>query len=109
MNRVDRSDDFARSGRSLVSDDGIDRIAQLDAADAVDHLDFVPEHIVPAGLVVWAARLNDGFAVQGLVDGAGRTYISAALNGQYQTFEVDREDAAEAFDHPFAYGCTLPL
>ncbi len=106
MNRVDRSDEFARSGRSLVSDFPVE---YEDTPDAVDHLDFEPTHIVPDGLKVWAARMSDGFAVQGLVDGAGRTYISCALNGEHQTFDVEPEDAVEAFDHPFAYGCTLPL
>ncbi len=111
MNHVDRSDEFARS-RSLVSDHALEVRSQQDRrdlVDGVDHLDFEPTHIVPDGLKVWAARMSDGFAVQGLVDSAGRTYISCALNGEHQTFDVEPEDAAEAFDHPFAYGCTLPL
>lgn len=109
MNRVDRSDEFARSGRSLVSDSPFEVVAEGTYDADLDHLDFEPTHIVPDGLQVWAARMSDGFAVQGLVDGAGRTYISCALNGEYQTFDVEPEDAAEAFAHPFAYGCTLPL
>ena len=67
--------------------------------------------LIPAGLVAWAGRLSNGFAVQGLVDAEKQCYITCAIPGQglYQTFEVSREDAQDAFEHPFAYGCTLPL
>lgn len=63
----------------------------------------------PEGLVVWNARTNSGYHVQGLVDAEGRTYITAVLNGKSETFEVPRERAAEAFEHPYVFGATLPL
>ena len=63
----------------------------------------------PESLAVWDARTNSGYHVQGLVDAEGRTYITAVLNGKSETFEVRREDAREAFLHPYSYGANLPL
>jgi hypothetical protein len=107
MNRVDRSDAFAASGRSLVSDPPSSSIRLPGRAHpgvALEDGDFVPE-----GLVAWAGRSENGFHVQGLVAADGACFISCALNGAYQTFEVPRANAVEAYAHPFAYGCTLPL
>jgi hypothetical protein len=106
MNRVDRSDAFAASGRSLVSDPVGRRPAPVVLDVALDGDD-----LVPAGLKAWAGRINNGFYVQGLVAADGSIFISAGIPGRnlHQTFEVAAADAAEAFEHPFAYGCTLPL
>lgn len=69
------------------------------------------DDLVPAGLRAWAGRATNGFYVQGLVAADGSIFISAGIPGRglHETFEVKPEDAAEAFEHPFAYGCTLPL
>lgn len=99
-----------RSGVRLVTDPPAPRHTPPPPPPVeIEHLDFEPER--PEGLVAWAGRINNGFAVQGLVDGEGTVYITCAIPGQnlYQTFEVAPEDAADAFEHPFAYGCNLPL
>lgn len=107
MNRVDRSDAFIASGRSVLGD----RPGEYKPTQNVDLVEagLTYEDFLPDGLRAWAGRSSDGFHVQGLVDAAGRTYVSCALNGEYETFEVSPEAAADAFVHPFAYGCTLPL
>jgi hypothetical protein len=63
---------------------------------------------VPSDLAVWAARSASGFYVQGLVAGK-RTFITAVLGAQCETFEVEPEHAVEAFEHPFAFGCTITI
>ena len=64
----------------------------------------------PRAWTVWAARANSGFFVQGLVDAAGgKTYISCGTVAGLETFQVDAAVAADAFDHPYAYGADLPL
>ncbi len=74
---------------------------------AGEAFDFGPHE--PDGLKVWAGRISDGFAVQGLVDAEGRTYVTCALNGEYETIEFEPGQALDAYLHPFAYGFTLPL
>lgn len=103
MNRVDRT-----PGVRLITDHPGASFAP--PPPPVD-LDLSDDDFVPAGLKVWAGRYLNGFAVQGLVDGEGQTYITAAIPGLglYQTFEVAPDIAADAFEHPFAYGCSLPL
>jgi hypothetical protein len=106
MNRVDRSEAYARSGMSIIGDrPGEGRTPPPVALDISDD-DFVPE-----GLQAWAGRVTNGFYVQGLVDAEGTTFISAGIAGRnlHQTWEVPREKALDAFLHPFANGCTLPL
>lgn len=109
MNRVDRSDAFARSGRSLVSDPR-GTAAPAPPAPPVA-LDISDDDFVPQGLKAWAGRIANGFYVQGLVDAEGQTYISAGIPARslHQTWEVAPEQALDAYLHPFAYGCTLPL
>jgi hypothetical protein len=106
MNRVDRSDRFVREGRSLVSDP----VRTAPPAPPVA-LDLSDDDFVPKGLRAWAGRFENGLYVQGLVDADGTTFISAGIPGRdlHQTWEVARVDAADAFEHPFAHGCTLPL
>lgn len=103
---TDRSDEFAASGRSLVSDG---RRPQVPAPPAPPALAVDDDAFVPAGLSVLATRSASGFDVQLLIDGEGQTYVTALLNGACETFEVPRAKALDAFHHPFLYGCTLPL
>ncbi len=104
MRAPERSDAYTASGMSILGDR-----RGAPAPPAPPDVDLSDDDFVPPGLTAWAGRTDNGFHVQGLVAGDGTTFISCALNGAYQTFEVARADAAEAFIHPFAYGCTLPL
>lgn len=104
MNRVDRSEAYARSGMSIIGD----RPGEHRAPPAPP-LDLSDDDFVPKGLRAWAGRVANGLYVQGLVDADGATYISAGIRGQHVTWEVPREHAADAFLHPFAYGCTLSI
>ena len=104
MNRVDRSDAYTRSGMSIIGDrPGEHRAPPPPPVDVSDD-DFVPE-----GLVAWAGRVSNGFYVQGLVAADGSTFISCGIRGEHQTFEVPRDKARDAFDHPYVYGCTILL
>lgn len=69
----------------------------------------LPEFTPPEGLKVWAARSTNGLHVQGLVDGAGCTYVSLAFAGQYETIEFPASVALDAFEHPFAHGFTIAI
>lgn len=75
------------------------------AAPAVELPEFTP----PEGLKVWATRSTNGLHVQGLVDGAGCTYVSLAFAGQYETIEFPASVALDAFEHPFAHGFTIAI
>lgn len=55
------------------------------------------------------SRCTGGLGVQLLWLGADRAAITVTLNGETETFEVHPRDAAAAFEHPYAYGATLPL
>ena len=101
MNRVDRA-----AGVRLVTDSPHTTTAPV--VD-IEGLDFETPDVTPEGLRTWAGRSSYPFHVQGLVDAEGRTYITAVLNDLTQTWEVAPGDALEAFLHPFANGCTLPL
>ena len=107
MNRVDRSEQFIRDGNSILGD----RPGEFRALQSVDLVEagLTHEAFRPAGLRAWAGRSSNGFHVQGLIDAEGRTYISASIRDKHQTWEVLPENAADAFAHPFAYGCVLPL
>jgi len=103
MNRVDRSEAFTRSGRSIVGDRAF--AAPPPPPPPVDLND---DDFVPAGLRAWAGRSTNGIHVQGLVDADGQTYITVVFGRETVTFEVDREHALDAFEHPFAYpACTI--
>lgn len=104
MNRVDRSRAFIESGMTIAGD----RPGEHRAPPPVD-LDINDDDFVPKGLRAWAGRTSNGFYVQGLVAADGTTFISAGVGSQHQTFEVPREDAQDAFEHPYAYGCTILL
>ncbi len=96
-------------GVQLVTDPYGRRVefASPPAPPSVEDFDFGPHE--PEGLKAWAGRVSDGFAVQGLVDAEGRTYVTCALNGEYETIEFEPGQALDAYLHPFAYGFTLPL
>jgi hypothetical protein len=96
-------------GVTLVTDAVGRRVASPTppAPPAGEPFDFGPHE--PEGLKAWAGRISDGFAVQGLVDAAGRTYVTCVLNGETETIEFEPGQALDAYLHPFAYGFTLPL
>jgi len=96
-------------GVTLVTDAVGRRVASPTppAPPAGEPFDFGPHE--PEGLKAWAGRISDGFAVQGLVDAEGRTYVTCVLNGEYETIEFEPGQALDAYLHPFAYGFTLPL
>jgi hypothetical protein len=104
MNRVDRSEAYTRSGMTIIGDR-----AGAPAPPAPPEVALDDDAFVPKGLRAWAGRTSNGFYVQGLVDDEGTTYISAGVGGQHQTFEVPRDKAHDAFEHPYAYGCTILL
>lgn len=97
------------AGVRLITDPPVSpRVVTSVAPDAnVDHLDF--ETDVPAlELVALKGRITAGLGVQLLADVAqGRTFITLALDGETETFEVPAASALDAFDHPFCYGGTL--
>ena len=81
---------------------------ELDAITATAELPVAAEPVVECLL----SELRSGFGVQLLaepMDEGGRSWITCTLNGTSQTFEVPSAKALDAFEHPFAYGCTLPL
>ena len=78
--------------------------------NVVEHLDFetdVPEIQV----VALCGRQNSGLSVQLLttVGADVRAWITLDVNGQTETFEVEPSTALDAYQHPYAYGATLPL
>lgn len=97
------------AGVRLITDPPARYVVTSDATidNSVDHLDF--ETDVPAlELVALKGRITAGLGVQLLADVAhGRTFITLALDGETETFEVPAEHALDAFDHPFCYGGTL--
>ena len=106
MNRVDRSRAYIESGMSVIGD----RPGEHRAPPPPVDVDVSDEDFVPKGLRAWAGRFTNGIAVQGLVDADGATYVSVVFGRQAVTFEVDPEQAVDAFDHPFAYpACTVRL
>jgi hypothetical protein len=61
-------------------------------------------------LIALAGRITAGLSVQLLITPGGedrRAFISLALDGQHETYEVAPEHAMDAFRHPFCYGGTL--
>ena len=104
MNRVDRSRAYIESGMSVIGD------RPGEARPPAPSVDVDDSAFVPAGLKAWAGRFTNGIAVQGLVDDEGQTYISVVFGRQAVTFEVPRDRAVDAFDHPFSYpACTVRL
>lgn len=62
----------------------------------------------PRDLIALRGRITAGLGVQLLVDLLSRqTFITLALDGETETFEVPPSAANDAFEHPFAYGGTL--
>lgn len=99
MNRVDRSEAFIRSGRSIIGDRPAPPAPPIVALDGDD--------FVPKGLRAWAGRSTNGVYVQGLIDADGQTYVTVVFRGRCETREVPREKALDVFEHPFAYGFEL--
>ena len=82
--------------------------------DVLEHLDFETPDVEPdvPATVVLCSRLTAGLGVQLLTnrsDDEPRAWITLVLNGECETFEIQPEDALDAFAHPFAFGGTLPL
>jgi len=62
----------------------------------------------PRDLVALKGRITAGLGVQLIVDLlTSETFITLALDGETETFEVPADKALDAFEHPFAYGGTL--
>lgn len=101
MNRVDRSEAFIRSGRSIVGDRAFATPPPPPPVDLSD------DDLVPEGLRAWAGRSTNGIHVQGLIDAEGTTYVTVVFRGRCETREVPREKAIDVFEHPFAYGFEL--
>lgn len=99
MNRVDRSEAFTRSGMTIIGDR-----AGAPAPPAPPDVALDDDGFVPKGLRAWAGRSEHGIHVQGLVDAEGATYITVCVGRSSETREVPRDQAAEAFAHPFARG-----
>jgi hypothetical protein len=113
MNRVDQSDEFRASGRSLVTDHPAHRPPVSPEHQArEDEIDALLEAARPddVEVVCLLSRLTSGLGVQALwAPENGTTHVTVTLNGETETFEVPPALLREAFDHPFAYGATLPL
>lgn len=113
MLHVDSSDEFRRSGRRLVTDRPKDskrfqtvseQIAALPTALTGEVEEPQPK------LLALAGRSESGFHVQLLWNADERqAYVTAVLDGKSQTFAVPNENAMEAFNHPFCFGCNLNL
>lgn len=106
MNRVDTSDEFRRSGRSLVTDPPGGYPPVSPVRDAVEDALFAALEPERDGVRCLLSRLTAGLGVQALVQG-DRTFITVTLNGATETFEVPGDRLLDAFDHPYAYGATL--
>lgn len=102
MNRVDASDEFLASGRSVITGT---RQPVRDAVEEALGAALEPER---DGVRCLLSRLTAGLGVQALVKG-DETFITVTLNGETETFPVPRDRLLDAFDHPYAYGATLPL
>lgn len=64
----------------------------------------------PETLVALMGRVNSGFYVQLIADTAtGETWLTCSINGETDTFPIPSDKALDAFEHPFAYGCNLPV
>lgn len=105
MNRVDRSDAYTRSGRSIIGD----RVAPAPPPPPPVDLDIEDDDFVPKGLRAWAGRSTNGIHVQGLVDAEGTTYVTVVFGTQCETREIPNDQALDAFEHPFAYGFGIEL
>lgn len=106
MNRVDRSDDFIRSGARLVTDPPIQRLVEKRLAEIppdppIELFEDEPER----ELVALAGRLNAGVAVQLLLDRrTGETFVTTVVAGECLTVPVEPELALDTYRHPGAYG-----
>ena len=73
-----------------------------------------PAELTVAGerqeIVALCGRLYAGLGVQLLWNReTGDTFVTVTLAGENETFEVPRDRAFDAFEHPYAYGATLAL
>lgn len=61
-------------------------------------------------MVALCGRVYSGLGVQLLWSPVtGETFVTVTLGGETETFEVPRDRAMDAYEHPFAYGATLKL
>ncbi|MDH4104395.1 MAG: hypothetical protein OEV29_13605 [Thermoleophilia bacterium] len=61
-------------------------------------------------IVALLGRCYSGLGVQLLWNReTGCTFVTLTLGRNTETFEVPRDRARDAFEHPFAYGATLTL
>jgi hypothetical protein len=106
MNRVDRAD-----GVRLVTDSPHVRPPVSPEHDREREIDALLEAAKPErDVVCLLSRLTAGLGVQALWSPTdGTTWITVVLNGATETFEVPGENLAEAFEHPYVFGATLPL
>lgn len=92
-------------GVRLITDP-VGGVATTPVRDAVEDALFAALEPERDGVHCLLSRLTAGLGVQLLVQG-NRAFITVALNGETETFEVPGDKALDAFDHPYAYGATL--
>lgn len=88
------------------SEEAFNEIAAIPTVDrpAIERTGDTPD------LVALKGRMTAGIAVQLLwARDTGETFVSVTVGPKSQTFTVPAEDALDAFDHPFVYGCTIAL
>jgi hypothetical protein len=109
MNRVDSSDAFRASGRSLVTDYYGNSPPVSPVRETVADALLAAAEPNRSGVTALLGRMSAGLGVQALVNGDGETFITIWLNGATETFPVPAAKLLDAFDHPYVYGATLPL
>jgi len=97
-------------GVHLVTD-SVGRVAHtlppVSPGEPIEPFDFEAAED-PRELVALKGRITAGLGVQLLVDlRTSETFITLALDGETETFDVPSDRALDAFEHPFAYGGTL--
>lgn len=89
-----------------------------EAAEEIADVAVTTEPVTPAKVetetgticIALLGRVTAGLGVQLLWNPlTGETFLTVALNGETETFSVPPEAAKEAFDHPYAFGASLPL
>lgn len=92
---------FASEAAAEIDAIPVTDVVRLEQAEDVDR----PEIIALCG------RQNSGLSVQLLttVGDDVRAWITLDVGGRTETVEIRPQDALDAFQHPYAYGATLPL
>lgn len=103
---VETIGDWERRRGLELTEQQIESLPEIPEPGTTVKLDEAPARL----LVALQGRVTAGLGVQLLWDPrCGDTFITVALNGETETFQVDPEDAGQAFIHPYAFGATLPL